>query len=673
MANFFRKWWSVPVALLVAIFLADGLLIPFLNFYWDDLPYLWSYHVNGGAGFPAFLASDRPLSAWVYMLLTPLFGEQPIGYHIFILLAIWVGAAAFWAILRLAWPRHPRLAACGAILFAVYPGFTQTPVAVAYSLHFTVLALFLLSLVGSLLAIKRPRLGWPLTFAALLFSAVHFSLEYYFTLEFLRPVLIWLALAPEGLGRRARVKQVMLRWAPYMGVLALFIFWRVWIFKFPTYQPVLVNQVDSSFARGWHDLTSIVPLDMATVGLLAWFQPLASLPGMGVQTGLAVAGVTLASFLLAVFFLFFFIRANPGPAGGQEKPVMGWQAVMVGLLALFLAGWPAWITGLPVTLIFPLDRLTLPFMFGSALLWAGLVELIPRRAQLARPILIGLLVGVAVGWQFYNANTYRKDWQAMREFFWQLSWRIPGLKPGTSLLTNNFPLRYYSDNSLVAMVNRVYAPDFKGVAMPYTLFYIDQRIYGKIPALAPGLILDYQYRSFHFSSTTDQSLVVIYDPPRCLRVIDPGIDLTDSRLSEIIRAAAPISHLDQIQTGPVQGPSLPASLLGEQPSAGWCYYFERAELARQVGDWQAVVRSADAAYDQPDPPKDAWEELVFIEGYARAGKFNRAETLSQAVLERDQSVQAGVCAAWQRTSSTIELPARESIPPVQIRLGCSDP
>ena len=35
-------------------------------------------------------------------------------------------------------------------------------------------------------------------------------------------------------------------------------------------------------------------------------------------------------------------------------------------------------------------------------------------------------------------------------FLWQLSWRIPGLEKGTTVLTNDIPLRYYSDNSLTA-------------------------------------------------------------------------------------------------------------------------------------------------------------------------------------------------------------------------------
>lgn len=85
----------VPLSLLVLCILAYGLLIPSLGYYWDDWPYAWINHTFGPAGYPEFVTSDRPFSAWIFMGLAALWGEQPFGYHISSLLLYWLCAILF--------------------------------------------------------------------------------------------------------------------------------------------------------------------------------------------------------------------------------------------------------------------------------------------------------------------------------------------------------------------------------------------------------------------------------------------------------------------------------------------------------------------------------------------------------------------------------------------------
>ena len=42
-------------------------------------------------------------------------------------------------------------------------------------------------------------------------------------------------------------------------------------------------------------------------------------------------------------------------------------------------------------------------------------------------------------------------------------------------------------------------------------------------------------------------------------------------------------------------PAQPPYLLGPEPEHDWCYYFEKAELARQQADWQQVAMLGDQA------------------------------------------------------------------------------
>jgi hypothetical protein len=239
----------------------------------------------------------------------------------------------------------------------------------------------------------------------------------------------------------------------------------------------------------------------------------------------------------------------------------------------------------------------------------------------------------------------------LQNFFWQLSWRVPGLKPGTSLLTNDIPLRYYSDNSLTAPLNWTYAPDDKSLQMPYLLMFINVRLGGKIPALRPGLPIHVQFRSATFDSSTDQAVVIYYEPPRCLRVIDPAVEGKDRLLPVYMQGAIDLSHPDQILTDAKTGAVPPSGVFDSEPPHNWCYYFEKADLARQRQDWQSIVSLGNAAFQLKDHPSDTTERLVFVEGYAMAGQWDQAQALTLQTYSFGHGVQPMLCDTWTRIGS----------------------
>ena len=59
----------------------------------------------------------------------------------------------------------------------------------------------------------------------------------------------------------------------------------------------------------------------------------------------------------------------------------------------------------------------------------------------------------------------------------------------------------------------------------------------------------------------------------------------------------------------------------------WCYYFEKADLARQVGDWQTALELTDEAYAQSLYPQEPTEVLLVAEANAMTGNINRAVKL----------------------------------------------
>jgi hypothetical protein len=88
---------------------------------------------------------------------------------------------------------------------------------------------------------------------------------------------------------------------------------------------------------------------------------------------------------------------------------------------------------------------------------------------------------------------------------------------------------------------------------------------------------------------------------------------------------------------------------GPEPSHGWCYYFEKADLSRQFGKWDEVVSLGDKALKLSDHPNNPVERFVFIEGYANTGDWNTALKLSKESYKVSKEYVAPLlCRLWKR-------------------------
>ena len=157
------------------------------------------------------------------------------------------------------------------------------------------------------------------------------------------------------------------------------------------------------------------------------------------------------------------------------------------------------------------DRTTLAMMLGTSLMAVGIILLLAKK-NLHRAIIVGMLVGLAVGLHFQNANHFRREWAAQKQFFWQLTWRAPGIEPGTMLLTSELPFVHFSDNSLTAPLNWTYLPDELTPQMPYLLYQIESRLGEGLESFEKGIPIEQEYRAVAFSGSTDRTLVFYYLP-----------------------------------------------------------------------------------------------------------------------------------------------------------------
>ncbi|HAF62768.1 MAG TPA: hypothetical protein DCK95_10655 [Anaerolineaceae bacterium] len=643
---------SVPLILLLFSILAFAPLIPFLGFYWDGWPYLWQYHVFGPAGYPEFVASDRPYSAFLFMIITNLFGTKAIYYHIFTLVCRWLSGWAFWWILEQLWPKKRTFNIYAAILFILYPGFLQQPIALPYAHHFSHMALFLFSM-GAMLASTRDKkkFSW-LTILALIAQLSIFSLEYFASLEFIRPFLLWITLRNENEDRKGRFKQVLRYWSPYLIILVIFYVWRVFFFSFPTYEPKMLNELNQDFSSGFLSLVSQALKDILTVTYGA-VKGLFNFPKVSEVGYFSTYGYWGIMVIACIFSTFVLRLIEP-----REKNVEEHQStkdylepLLMGILALIFAGAIFWITKLTVRIEFAWDRLTLAYMFGVAVLFASLLFLLFHYPKI-RIALTTLFITLTVGFHFLNAMDYKHDWDTFKDFFWQLTWRIPDLEENTIILTTDFPLKYYSDNSLTAPLNWTYDPESDDETLSYVFYFSDVRLkVGRLSALEKDLPVHQWYRSFSFDGNTSDTVVIRYDPPGCLQVLDEkyanaGIipNLTQLEADQI-----PLSNLDRIITDSDAQHYPPIDIIGEEIDHDWCYYYEKADLARQVADWDAIIALKKQAEQAGVAPRNPSEWLPFFEAYIRTENWEQVRNIIQTSLAVEDKYTMGILFTWDRT------------------------
>ena len=634
---------SPPLVLAIVAVLAYGLLLPQLGFYWDDLPMSWIRYQLGTEAMARYFSNNRPVWGLLYQLTTRLFPQVPIYWQVFALVWRWVTGFWVWLIMRELFPQRPRLVLGTALLFLLYPGFNQQWGSYLYSHFFIVISFFLCSLYLMLRAQKERF--WLWTSLALLCSALNLWMhEYFFTLEAARLAIIWIWLRDQQLDMKPRLRRTLGLWTPYLAVFVAAVLSRLLIFNNQIYE----IGIDQAGTAPFNLLTTI-PSSLWTVTVAAWAQVfrIPDLATDGPRTTLVYGAITLITYGLVIAALFW------KQARGTERSahIDSFWALGLGAFILLVAGWPFWLTGVPVSLGYPANRATLSFMLGVSLLLGGLLSLLPNRLDW---ILLAVFVSLGAGRQFQWSNEFRRDWNAQKNLFWQMTWRAPALQPDTIVMMNE-QLAFYADNSLGAALNWIYAPDNHTSRVDYVLFYPTNRLGGALASLEPGQPVEYDYLAGQFEGNTSQVVVFYYAPPGCLRLLDPEIDPynrlipDDTLLREAAHLSTPAPILDkQIARMP--------QIYDPEPAPNWCYYFEQADLARQIGDWEQVAALGDNAFKLDDYPNDPLERFTFVEGYAHVGEWQKALDYSDTSFKVSKSfVGPLLCRLWDRIDE--EVPA----------------
>ncbi len=660
-----EKPWFYPVALLVIGFLTYGYAMTSLGYYWADWEIVMFTKLNSALQF-AFYAEDRPFP-WTYRLIYFLIGSKPLGWHIVTLLIRWAGTLFFVYALSLIWPRYKNHFLWLGALLLVYPGFLQQSQSATKARHIMTLLLFALSIYLMALAVQRPKwarwlfpLSWLATFTHL------FTTEYFAGIELIRPVLLWILIVGDNKRNLQYLRRVALTYLPYF-LITVFYYWCRFIYFPIIFQTMSrIGNIDSTlggfrtdFIGSFLNLFSRALMDLIYSTLQVWVNAITSFIGFSFQSKVAWFAFGLGIVLVVAFAFFHTTDEKEVPGHSSPAPIF-----VVGFLSFVLGALPIWAIGKETSTGGWNDRFALAPMLGAGLMVIALLIWFVRPS--GQKLILSFLLVFSIAAQVWVVNDYRHDWDTQLDYYWQLYWRAPALQPGTALFTFEQPSPSVTDFSHAGFaLNVLYHYQTEDGLLPYWFFA--SRFHFQYE---PGDPIKYTLRSLEFRGNTSEGISVLHQGGgACLRVLDT-VYANDPYFTEGQDILIPISNLSRIIPDPVAGPPDP-DIFGPEPVHTWCYFFEKADLARQIKDWNTVIALYKQALHKGLAPDYGAEYIPVIEAYAQTGDWKQAYDLTLLAQRKGQGLNKMLCANWSRLS---KLPSADPqlVEQINQSLSCSN-
>jgi hypothetical protein len=662
--------------LLLTLGLAFGLFIPFLGFYQDDWhPVFYGYARGLDSLSELFIADGRPLVAYLFQAGFRLFGFGPLAWQIVALGLRSLSVVFFWLLLREVWPARPGEAAWAALLFSVYPLFDLQPLALIYTIHWSGLALYLASLWTMARALRHPaQAGWLLPISWLASGLHLLLLEYYAGIELIRPLLIYLLTPPDSARPARRLSASLRLWSPYLLWLAVFFLYRFYLIprpesgELPNAPTLLIDLLRAPLAT-LPELVNAVLQDSVRILFSAWSKPI-NPELFQITRPLNVLALLLIGGLAAILYAYSARQEQPdSQAAAWHKTALG-----AGLAWMLLGPIPGWVTRQGLGQSNPLwsSRFGLAAMLGASLFLTALVGALAANRRY-RNLLLSLLVAFAAGGHFIRADAFRAAWDKQVSFYQQLTWRAPYILPDTALISDGEFLTFMGDYPLAFALGVLYPRRDDSNRLPYWAFNLrSEKLSEALPTLAQGAPLWTRAYSMAFSGNSAESLVISFEPEsgRCLWVLRPQ-DAELRLISDLTRQAAGASNLGRIL--PAAQAPFPAHILRQDAPKTWCYYYQKADLARQLGDWPAITRLWQAAGEQGFRPANGVEYLPFIEAYAHLQDWPAAARLTEEANQPRQGMRPALCALWQQVVQSAPASPEQAAAYQQVQADLSCP
>ncbi|TFH35191.1 MAG: hypothetical protein E4G99_07830 [Anaerolineales bacterium] len=231
-----------------------------------------------------------------------------------------------------------------------------------------------------------------------------------------------------------------------------------------------------------------------------------------------------------------------------------------------------------------------------------------------------------------NAMHWRDYWEAQKQLWIQLSWRAPQFEPGTVLLVDLPVEGYFEDYEIWGPANLVYYPGESEVMIGAEILTEST---ADLVRFGSG---NWRYMRSIIAYKRDYRNSIIISMPTaasCYHVLEGDRVELPRDVRSLVRSLASFSRSDLIDVNAdLHVP--PEVIFAPVEKGTWCFYYQKASLARQRQDWSEAAQLGDEALSLGLFPQDRSEYMPFLEGYLYTNQDEKAENLAQLIKDKSE-------------------------------------
>jgi len=604
-----------------------------LGYYKDDWYLMYSAHTQGPEIFRDIFSVDRPARGELMTLLYRFFGDNPFYYNFSAYIFRLLSAFGFLWVVRMVWPSKQMATLFMAILFMLYPGYLSQVNAIDFQSHIVSLCFAIFSVALSLRAIflKDSVLRYGTALFSILLGWAYLGLvEYSIGLEIFRYCCFFIVLSQNSRGGVIqKAKKTFKESLLYFIIPAGFLFWRIFIFQNERRATDVGFQFGelfgSPFLTGFRWGVYILQ-DMLNVIFLAWGVPLYEI-GFQLRLRDMLIGIAISTLIL----LIVSFANSRNSIGSENKSEDNWraEALWIGLLTVLASILPVIAANRHVDFA-EYSRYALPGSLGGVLVLTGILHYMDSpRMRLGIAYILIVISALT-----HHANVIQAVNQSdsVRNFWWQVSWRVPQIKEGTTLVARYAGSGIPEDYVVWGPANIIYYPEKhteRPVELSLSAIILSNDNVAKIIGQSKedenpgrGTISIQDYKNILVMSRSSTAY--------CVHVIDGRIPERSLYEDYGVMMVASYSNIANVLIN--QDSHVPSEIIfGPEPEHNWCYYFQKADLARQAGDWEEIAQLGNEAQKMGLHPNDQIEWIPFLQAYAFLGNQKEVKDLSKRI------------------------------------------
>jgi hypothetical protein len=640
-----RKFSHTPlVEVLLILVIAAVTYLPSLSqatIYRDDWYYTMDRLIGGPGVFQEMFKIDRPARGPLFEAYYQLFGIQPFPYHLSSF--VWRvagGLAALW-LFRQLFPRQRLACFMMALLFTLYPGYLRWME--GFENQPRILSSFLeaLSIALTLKAISTRKtipkvLAWT---SSILTGWAYIALvDFAFGMEVFRLLCVYLLINrdQETFSFIKRCFSAIRAWAVAALIPFGFLFWRLFLFHNERQATDIGLQLSSLFAS---PLTTgaewLLRLFQSTFNVLvpAWgaalFQSLFEISLPKAITGMGIAGFAVLLFLGVSFAIGKIEDEQANKVAVIRSRAWQSEAIWIGVIGVLAGVLPVIIANRYISFE-AYSHYALPASLACVIVVVATISLIDSHNVRYGAAAVLVLLAVLTHYT-YSVRVLHEE-QVIANFWQQVVWRAPGIKAGTTLLVSYPSVNYGEDVDAVAgPANFIYFPQQTNqIPAVYQLAPLPQMEYTTIYVLR-GINRSSAYRT-HIGQLNSDNMLVISQPSEsaCVHMINAEWPAYSNLDSDQILLLGQYSKIQNVVPD-ANAPHPAEFIFGPEPAQAWCYYYQKAELALQEGNWEKVVQIGQKVTQLNLSPEDRIEWVPFLQAYAVVGDEKAFKIIAQKI------------------------------------------